>query len=143
MNHAEKRNLERFEFSLPGEVTQMNNQNGYYNLLVQKCLVRDISSDGAYFLTQKPLPIDTEVDVCFDLPPASANKQKNKRGLTEIKGVVVRTEEDGMAIRFCGPYKIRSYSPHTTRIPRMKSFGQIPLNSIGFKEEMALAACAT
>jgi hypothetical protein len=136
----EKRKLERFELALLGEVAKINNKNDSWDCIIQRCVVRDISSEGGFFQIKKPLPVDTEVDVCFDLPASSLDKYKGRKGLAEVKGLVVRTEENGVAIRFFGPYKMRPYQTFDLSILRIQPFGQLPLNNAYFDSGVREAA---
>ena len=57
-------------------------------------MIRDLNPLGCFIETSKPLPIDTELDLQFQIPLDSQYLQ------IEAKGVVRRSEPDGMAIEF-------------------------------------------
>ena len=57
-------------------------------------MIRDLNPLGCYIETSKPLPIDTELELQFQIPLDSQYLP------IEAKGVVRRSEPDGMAIEF-------------------------------------------
>jgi hypothetical protein len=64
---------------------------------------RDISSDGAFFLTDSPLPVDTDLSMTLFLPAGPTTK-----GKISIDGKVIRAEQSGMAVRFNPNYSLVS-----------------------------------
>ncbi len=63
---------------------------------------RDVSSKGAYFYTGSPLPIDTGLAMTLFLPVGQTTSK------ISVAGKVVRTEDDGMAVRFDPSYTLVS-----------------------------------
>lgn len=62
---------------------------------------RDISCDGGFFITRRPLPVGTEVCVTLTLDTNEANKTSEIRAVCiTLQGRVCRQESCGMAIRF-------------------------------------------
>ncbi len=57
-------------------------------------MIRDLNPLGCFIETSKPLPIDTELDLQFQIPLDSQYLP------IEAKGAVRRSEPDGMAIEF-------------------------------------------
>ena len=57
-------------------------------------MIRDLNPLGCFIETAKPLPIDTELKLQFQIPLESQYLP------IEAKGVVRRSEPDGMAIEF-------------------------------------------
>ena len=57
-------------------------------------MIRDLNPLGCFIETSKPLPIDTELKLQFQIPLDSQYLP------IEAKGVVRRSEPDGMAIEF-------------------------------------------
>jgi hypothetical protein len=57
-------------------------------------MIRDLNPLGCYIETAKPLPIDTELNLQFQIPLDSQYLP------IEAKGIVRRSEPDGMAIEF-------------------------------------------
>ena len=94
----EQRNLQRFDLRLYTVLEEMENRANQLELYT-----RDISSDGAYICTEDPLPLDTPVELTFFLPV----KQKI-RSKIQTNGKVVRSEREGIAVRFKSNYQILS-----------------------------------
>ena len=94
----EKRGLQRFDLRLYTVLEELQNRENQLELYT-----RDISSDGAYICTEDPLPIDTPVELTFFLPV----KQKI-RSKIHTNGKVIRTEKEGIAVRFHSKYQILS-----------------------------------
>ena len=100
MNNAteeqEKRSVERFELRLHTVLQELENRAGQLELFT-----RDISSDGAYLCTEQTLPLDTPVELTFFLPV-----RKKIRSKIQTNGQIIRSEEEGIAVRFESKYQI-------------------------------------
>ena len=94
----EQRSLQRFDLRLYTVLEELENRTNQLELYT-----RDISSDGAYICTEDPLPLDTPVELTFFLPV----KQKI-RSKIQTNGKVVRSEREGIAVRFQSNYQILS-----------------------------------
>jgi hypothetical protein len=94
----EKRGLQRFDLRLYTVLEELRNRENQLELYT-----RDISSDGAYICTEEPLALETPVELTFFLPV----KQKI-RSKIQTNGKVVRSEKDGIAVRFHSNYQILS-----------------------------------
>ncbi len=94
--HPERRDLSRFNLRLRSVLKKL--QNGEE---VLELFTRDVSSSGAFFLTNKPLPIDTTLAMTLFLPVG-----QSAIGKIGVAGKVVRTEEEGMAVRFDPGYTL-------------------------------------
>ena len=57
-------------------------------------MIRDLNPLGCFIETAKTLPVDTEIDLQFQIPLELEYR------LIEAKGIVRRSEPDGMAIEF-------------------------------------------
>ena len=68
---------------------------------VLELYTRDISSDGAFFYTNEPLPVDTDLSMTLFLPAGPTPK-----GKISVDGKVIRTEQEGMAVRFNPDYTL-------------------------------------
>ena len=71
-----------------------------------KLYTENISSNGAYFKTLKPLPVGTSVSMTMKLKVNSKLKSTINLMAIEVSGKVIRSENDGMAIRFDNGYKM-------------------------------------
>lgn len=100
MNGIDKRDVERFRLSLQARLTMLG---GLDDRPVSSVSMRtkNISSSGAFFVTDVPFGIGTLVDVDLSLPLA-ASKSK-----VQVKGKVIRRDPGGMAVRFSKQYQIK------------------------------------
>jgi hypothetical protein len=96
--NREKREVQRFEMHLHAVVQKVDQADQPFDLHT-----RDISSDGAYICMDHPLPVNTPVELTFFLP---IKKQIRSKILTN--GRVVRSEQEGMAVRFGSSYQIHA-----------------------------------
>jgi hypothetical protein len=92
----ERRDLSRFNLRLRSILKKL--QNGEEAL---ELFTRDVSSNGAFFFTNNPLPIDTTHAKTLFLPVG-----KSAIGKIGVAGRVVRTEGEGMAVRFDPGYTL-------------------------------------
>jgi hypothetical protein len=97
----EKRRLQRFKMNLLINVfsDDMKKQKETKNYMAST----NISGDGVHLKTDKPFAKDTLVHVEIFLPDSSSRRQMS---LIETRGVVVRSEEGSMAIRFYEDYRV-------------------------------------
>lgn len=98
-----KRKLERFPLELPARLFVNCEEEATDCLDVT---TSDICAGGAFFYTDTPLPVGTEMFVDLVLPLDELKKIKGKRANIKVKGAVVRTGEGGMAISFDKKYHI-------------------------------------
>ncbi|TFG92731.1 MAG: PilZ domain-containing protein [Syntrophobacterales bacterium] len=99
-----KRKLERFPLELPARI--FVNGDGGEEADCLDAVTCDISAGGAFFHTDTPLPVGTEMDVDLILPLDEWKKIQGKRANIKVKGAVVRSGESGMAIIFDKKYRI-------------------------------------
>ena len=100
-----RRGIERFDLQILGLVHNKEDGADEINLYT-----RDISSDGAFFITENPLQTDTNLDMTFFLPLG-----ESLRSRLDTRGIVIRSESDGMAVRFDSKYRI-SEVPETALV---------------------------
>jgi hypothetical protein len=94
----ERRTLQRFTLRLQAILKELRDRESSVELFT-----RDISSDGAFLLTDSPLPLDSDVEVTLFLPAGEIRKSKIR-----VDGRVVRAEREGIAVRFDSRY---SFTP--------------------------------
>ena len=100
----ERRNFERYNLHLSSNIYVGEEKGGKSCI---KCKTSDISSAGAFFLTDNPLAEGTKVDVEFLLPVADIqSREKHSNSIVVSSGFVVRTEKEGMAVCFDMSYTI-------------------------------------
>jgi len=110
----ERRKLERFTIELPAKVeaVRTDQRDRLLNLFT-----KDISSGGAYFRTQEPLPVGTEVRVDLVLPLDKLKKflSDREKVTVNVTGTVLRVGPRGMAIGFSEDYKFGSGKRNQSR----------------------------
>jgi len=94
----EKREVKRFDLRLHTVLQELENRASQLELYT-----RDISSDGAYVCMERPLPLDTSVELTFFLPVRQRIRSK-----IQTNGRVIRSEKEGIAVRFESKYQILS-----------------------------------
>lgn len=101
----ERRKLERFELNTPARVLLESGRSkkDEYNLTT-----RDVSSAGAFLYSSQPLPEGASVKMEFLLSLDTLQKLAGDkcRAKVRVKGKVIRSDENGIAIRFESSYKI-------------------------------------
>ena len=102
MSGADKRRLERFNLGLPSQIS-VGTGRDQQNI---DLFTRDISSGGAYFHTEVPLPVGTTVKIDLVISLDELKKIESRKALIKVSGEVVRSENEGMAICFSKDYKI-------------------------------------
>ncbi|MDP2647341.1 MAG: PilZ domain-containing protein [Desulfobacterales bacterium] len=100
-----KRKVDRFELQVPAKlsVTKKSGDKEYHELIT-----KDICSGGAYFNTDQPIPVGTEVSIDLVLPLEELKKLKGKTAIIKASGAVIRIDQNGMAISFSKGIKISS-----------------------------------
>lgn len=98
-----KRKLERFPLKLPARIVV--DCDGEEETCLD-AITSDISAGGAFFHTDTPLPVGTQMQVDLILPLDELKKIEGKKARIEVKGSVIRTVEGGMAISFDRKYQI-------------------------------------
>ena len=93
----DKREVERFDLSLEAFVLADHDPPKTQPRML---MTRDVSMNGVYLLTDEPFPIGTEVKVDVVLPLQSLMHSANQKALIKASGAVLRTDGEGMAIRF-------------------------------------------
>ena len=101
----ERREFERFDLELPArvEVETPGQRTEPFSLKTS-----NISAGGVFFPTAKPPSEDTKVQLNLILVVEKLKKLTGSQCHIKVKGTVVRSEEDGMAIRFQRDYDITS-----------------------------------
>jgi hypothetical protein len=101
---GERRQLQRFLLKAPAIVkTAVENQD-----MVSELFTRDISSGGAFFQTDNPLPAGSSVEITLFLLTSAFRAWRGRPYKVKITtgGTVVRTEDEGMAVAFSEQYRM-------------------------------------
>jgi hypothetical protein len=103
MNFIEKRKMERFDLNLPALLSIIAESG---NTRVFEFMIRDICAGGAFFKTDTPLSVGTDVKMDLIIPLAKLKSGKKNRSRIDVSGSVIRTESQGMAVCFDKKYSI-------------------------------------
>ena len=103
MTEFDRRKIERFSLELPTYLSIVDRNKKTKSL---ELITSNICSGGAYFKTEKPLSVETDVKLDIILPLGKFNNVKGKISHIEVSGSVIRTDQQGMAICFDKNYKI-------------------------------------
>ncbi len=109
----ERRKLERFDLVAPARVLTWSARD---ERVQHDLTIRDLSSDGAFLYSSHLLPVGTIVKMEFVLVPEAFQKLTMEKGRArvKVKGKVVRSDTQGIAIRFDGNYKITALGGEST-----------------------------
>ena len=102
----ERRKLGRFRLEIPAKIEMIGSEWGKTR---RDLRTSNISSGGAFFHTEQPLPEGTPVKLDLILPLEKLKRLKNddKQAYIKVTGKVLRSETKGMAISFDQNYVIR------------------------------------
>jgi len=101
----DKRTMARFALALPTRLTQVNEKS---QEPLDLC-TRNICSGGAFFKTDIPLEIGTEVELELTLSLMGNNAKSNQSHI-RVKGAVLRKTGTGMAIGFENNHRTSPFS---------------------------------
>ncbi|MGD8770740.1 MAG: PilZ domain-containing protein [Desulfobacterales bacterium] len=103
MNYIEKREMERFSLKLPAllSLTDENEKQRAF-----KFMISNICAGGAFFKTDHPLSVGTDVKMDLILPLDKFKKFGRKRSRVDVSGSVIRTNDKGMAVCFDKNFRI-------------------------------------
>ena len=110
----EKRKVERFDLQLeafisrPGEVSQDDTGS---------LVTRDISMNGVFLITDKPLPVGSKVSVDMILTLGGTKKQDSQKAWIKASGKVLRADSQGMAVCFDDQSRILPLSKKKLNTP--------------------------
>ena len=102
---SERRKLERFELVTPARILIAS---GGTRKVEYALTTRDVSSAGAFLYSSQAIPAGTNVKMEFVLSLDALRKLAGGKGSARIKvkGTVLRSDSNGVAIQFNSGYKI-------------------------------------
>ena len=103
MTEVERRKIERFSLELPALLSVLDGSGIKKTFEV---ITKNICSGGAFFITDKLMPVGTDVkmDLVFSLN--KDDKLNEKKSHINVSGAVIRTDEHGIAVCFDKGYNI-------------------------------------
>ena len=103
MNFIEKREMERFTLALPALISMMDENE---NQRAFEFMISNICAGGAFFKTNHPLSVGTDVKMDLILPLGKFKTFGRKRSRVDVSGSVIRTDDQGMAVCFDKNFQI-------------------------------------
>ena len=104
----EKRKLERFSLELEAWICVADEKQKQKTI---EGMTINICSGGAFFKMVNPLSVGTAVDIKMLLAFNNLNTIGSKGPYINVPGLVIRTEENGMAVIFDERCKISPLAP--------------------------------
>jgi len=105
MIESDRRKMERFDLELPAKLTWTGKDKEPESI---QLLTSNICAGGAFLITDRPLPKGTDVKMGLILPLERLHEFGGRQSHINVSGFVIRTDQQGMAIRF-KKYKISPY----------------------------------
>jgi Tfp pilus assembly protein PilZ len=106
VTRVEKRKVDRFSLELQA-LLSINDENEKHRSI--EVMTGDICSGGAFFRTNTPFSVGTNVKIDLTLPSDKFKKLGGKRSRINVSGSVIRTNTLGMAVCFDKKYRIEPY----------------------------------
>jgi len=103
LTQFEKRKIERFSLKVPARFIWTDAGIKQESL---ELMTSNICSGGAFFKTEKPLSVGTDVKIEIILPPGKPKNVKSNRASIYVSGSVIRSDQQGMAVCFVKRYHI-------------------------------------
>ena len=102
----ERRDMERFDLELPTllSVTEENGKQQTFEVTS-----KNICAGGAFFKTDNPLPVGTDVKMDLIVHLEKFKTVKGNGTHIDVSGSVIRTNDQGMAVCFDTRYRIGQY----------------------------------
>ena len=102
----EKRKLQRFDLKIPSKIESLSQSS---KTDAVELLTSNICSGGAYFKTNQPLAVGTEIKIDLFLP---LNKFKQVKSICEkvqinLRGIVLYSDPHGMGVCFDENYRMQ------------------------------------
>lgn len=99
----EKRQMQRFSIALPSTIESNGKKSPALRLVS-----RDVCAGGAFYPTDSPLPVGTQVMIKMIMKLGETNHSDVTGSQISVSGTVVRADSIGMAVCFAKRYKIAS-----------------------------------
>jgi hypothetical protein len=105
MDMSERRRLQRFDLQTPTKII-FEKERGKHEVV--SLVTKDVSSSGAFIVTQEPLATGMSVKLELHLSLEALQRMLGEEGKAkvQVRGTVIRTDDSGMAIQFDSRFKI-------------------------------------
>lgn len=106
MKNVERRKMERFTLNLKALLSVLDKDGEQKTI---EAITRDISSGGAFLNTENSFPIGTKVNLGIFIPLEKFKNIFHNHSRIDVAGSVLRSEPQGMAVRFDTRYEITAH----------------------------------
>ena len=106
MNESDRRKMERFDLKLPAKLSWAGKDKEQESIAL---MTNNICAGGTYLITDRPLPKGTDIKMDLILKLDRLHEFEGRQTHIDISGFVIRTDQQGMAIRFNNKYNISTY----------------------------------
>ena len=103
MNESDRRKMERFDLKLPTKLIWTGKDKEQDSI---ELMTSNVCARGAYLSTNSPLSMGTHVMTAITLKLRRFPELKPLLSIVNVSGDVIRSDHQGMAIRFDRNYKI-------------------------------------
>lgn len=88
-----------------GVISQIRVKTKRHEPEIIELVTNNICAGGAYFKTANPLPVGTKISLKMTVELNNKEKSQKKNMVSiEICGIVIRADEEGMAVQFENGY---------------------------------------
>jgi c-di-GMP-binding flagellar brake protein YcgR len=106
VSKIQRRKIKRFDLELATYLSVANQGNKQESF---EFITSNICAGGAFFKTDKPLTVGTDVKLTINLPLGKFENVKHTISYIDVSGSVIRTNHQGMAVCFDRKHKILPY----------------------------------
>ncbi|MFW6137553.1 MAG: PilZ domain-containing protein [Spirochaetota bacterium] len=100
----DRREQERYQLDLPARVTLM--EPGKTQVL--QLYTKNVCNGGAFLPTSRKIPLGSRVQLDLILSIGLLHRVMGANGLVRVKGTIIRTEPEGIAVHFDKHYQLAS-----------------------------------
>jgi hypothetical protein len=106
----ERRQIQRLELQAPARIEGVGKSGTTINIQTE---TKDISSHGAFFLTEEQIEENVNLDIELILSMKKFQELLGRKDQVrlQIRGTVIRSELNGIAVSFSRKYKISVLPP--------------------------------
>ena len=103
---SERRKMERFSLELPTYLSSAVERKNQESI---EFPTNNVCAGGAFFKTEKPLSVGTDLRIALIISLNKLKKLEGKMSRIDVSGSVIRIDKKGMAVRFNERFKISPY----------------------------------
>jgi hypothetical protein len=105
MHRPDKRKMDRYDLNVPALISPRRETETDTRAWIE-FKTKNVSSGGAFLITDRPYQIDTKVDIDIHIALFDTVSNRAKESDVHVSGTVVRVDAAGMAIKFDNKFQI-------------------------------------